>query len=103
MPRPNAAQLAYGSATVVFSTVALLLLTRTTDGVAVAAIGIAALALGLLVAASLPPRRRAGPDGTAASGPAPSAAAPDQLTTRAPAARTHTGAGAGAGEHSLRR
>ena len=103
MPRPTAAQLAYGSATVVFSTVALLLLTRTTNGVAVAAIGIAALALGLLVAVSLPLRRRTRPAGTAAADPAVSAAAPDGLNNRVPAARTHTGAGARVGEHSLRR
>ncbi|MER6616501.1 hypothetical protein [Streptomyces xantholiticus] len=101
MPRPTAAQLAYGSATVVFSTVALLLLTRTTDGIAVAAIGIASLALGLLVAMTLPLRRRPRQAGTAA-GPAASAA-PDGLTTRVPAPRSHTGAEARVGEHSLRR
>lgn len=102
MPRPTAAQLAYGSATVVFSTVALLLLTRTTNGVAVAAIGIASLALGLLVAVSLPQRRRTGPAGSAAADPAVSSAA-DPLGDRVPAARTHTGAEARVGEHSLRR
>jgi hypothetical protein len=103
MPRPTAAQLAYGSATVVFSTVALLLLTRTTNGVAVAAIGIASLALGLLVAVSLPQRRRTGPAGSAAADPAVSSAASDPLSDRVPAARTHTGAEARVGEHSLRR
>ncbi|MER7106395.1 hypothetical protein [Streptomyces sp. NPDC000229] len=54
MPRPTAAQLAYGSATVVFATVAMLLLSRTTTGLGVALIGVAALALGLLVATTLP-------------------------------------------------
>ncbi|GAA2479393.1 hypothetical protein [Streptomyces gobitricini] len=54
MPRPTAAQLAYGSATVVFATVAMLLLSRTTTGWGVALIGVAALALGLLVAMTLP-------------------------------------------------
>ncbi|UYQ62350.1 hypothetical protein [Streptomyces peucetius] len=102
MPRPTAAQLAYGSATVVFSTVALLLLTRTTNGVAVAAIGIASLALGLLVAVTLPVRRRTGPARAAAAAAVP-AAAPDGLTARVPAARAHTGAEARTGEHSLRR
>ncbi|MGI5482559.1 hypothetical protein [Streptomyces lavendofoliae] len=54
MPRPTAAQLAYGSATVVFATVAMLLLSRTTTGLGVALIGVVALALGLLVAMTLP-------------------------------------------------
>ncbi|MGW2561707.1 hypothetical protein ACWCXB_21120 [Streptomyces sp. NPDC001514] len=59
MPRPTAAQLAYGSATVVVSTVAMLLLSRTTTGIGVAVIGIAALALGLLVAVTVPLPARA--------------------------------------------
>lgn len=60
MPRPTAAQFAYGSATVVATTLALLLLFRTESGVGVAAVGVAALALGLLVAVRLPlPRHRA--------------------------------------------
>lgn len=101
MPRPTAAQLAYGSATVVFSTVALLLLTRTTDGVAVAAIGIASLGLGLLVCLALPVRRGGRPE--AARGASAASAAPDGLTTHAPEARRHAGAGVRAGEHSLRR
>ncbi|GGU63902.1 hypothetical protein [Streptomyces lavendofoliae] len=54
MPRPTAAQLAYGSATVVFATVAMLLLSRTPSGLGVALIGMVALALGLLVAMTLP-------------------------------------------------
>ena len=54
MPRPTAAQLAYGSATVVFSTLAMLLLSRTSSGVGIAVIGTAALALGLLVAVTVP-------------------------------------------------
>ncbi|MDQ1010522.1 hypothetical protein QFZ82_005007 [Streptomyces sp. V4I23] len=111
MPRPTAAQYAYGSATVVFSTVALLLLTRTTDGIAVAAIGVLALALGLAVALALPVRRVTGPSGERAASraadlvaagrrPEPTAsAAADGLTTRMPAPR----AGAGVAGHSLRR
>ncbi|RPF40826.1 hypothetical protein EDD96_4605 [Streptomyces sp. Ag109_G2-6] len=59
MPRPTAAQLAYGSATVVVSTIAMLLLSQTSTGIGVAVISAAALALGLLVALTVPlPRRR---------------------------------------------
>lgn len=104
MPRPTAAQLAYGSATVVFSTLALLLFTRTTHGAGVAAIGVASMALGLVVAAALPMSlaargartakaahtvrtNRAAAESMSASA---SAASSDGLTTRVP-------------EHSLRR
>jgi hypothetical protein len=99
MPRPTAAQLAYGSATVVFSTVALLLLTRATDGVAVAAIGIASLALGLLVALTPPLVHRAARPRAAAAPPT----ATDALTARSSAARAHAGAETRVGQHSLRR
>ncbi len=54
MPRPTAAQFSYGSVTVVFSTLAMLLMSRTGSGIAVAVIGTAALALGLLVAVTVP-------------------------------------------------
>ncbi|WP_406861181.1 hypothetical protein ABZO31_12255 [Streptomyces sp. HUAS MG47] len=54
MPRPNAAQLAYGSATVVFATVALLLLSRATTGPGIALIGVTSLLLGLLVVLTMP-------------------------------------------------
>ncbi|KAA6221624.1 hypothetical protein CP973_06255 [Streptomyces albofaciens JCM 4342] len=54
MPRPTAAQLAYGSATVVFSTLAMLLLSQTRTGAGIAVIAVAALALGLLVAMTAP-------------------------------------------------
>ncbi|MEU6921875.1 MULTISPECIES: hypothetical protein [unclassified Streptomyces] len=54
MPRPTAAQLSYGSVTVVFATLAMLLLSRTGSGLGIAAIGTAALALGLLVAVTVP-------------------------------------------------
>ncbi|WP_406419890.1 hypothetical protein [Streptomyces sp. NBC_00842] len=54
MPRPTAAQLSYGSVTVVFSTLAMLLLSRTSSGIGIAVIGTAALALGLLVAVTVP-------------------------------------------------
>ncbi|MEV6953925.1 hypothetical protein [Streptomyces sp. NPDC051183] len=59
MPRPTAAQLAYGSATVIVSTIAMLLLSQTSTGLGVAVISAAALTLGLLVALTVPlPRRR---------------------------------------------
>ncbi|WP_093800652.1 hypothetical protein [Streptomyces sp. Wb2n-11] len=54
MPRPTAAQFAYGSATVVFSTLAMLLLSRTASGIGAAVIALAALALGVLVALTAP-------------------------------------------------
>lgn len=61
MPRPTAAQFAYGTCTVIFSTLAMLLLSRTSSGPGVALIAVAALALGLLVAMTVPqPRTRAG-------------------------------------------
>lgn len=54
MPRPTAAQFSYGTVTVVFSTLAMLLMSRTSSGIAVAVIGTAALVLGLLVAVTVP-------------------------------------------------
>ncbi|MFD7627819.1 hypothetical protein ACFV7Q_17590 [Streptomyces sp. NPDC059851] len=59
MPRPTAAQFLYGSAAVVASTIAMLLLSQTRSGAGVAVIATAALVLGLLVAlAAAAPRRR---------------------------------------------
>jgi archaellum biogenesis protein FlaJ (TadC family) len=49
MPRPTAAQLAYGSCTVIFSTLAMLLLSQTSSVAGIAVIAVAALALGVLV------------------------------------------------------
>ncbi|MFI6375825.1 hypothetical protein [Streptomyces sp. NPDC050546] len=66
MPRPTAAQLAYGSCTVIFSTLAMLLLSQTSSGPGIAIIALAALALGLLVAMTVPGKRR-----TAVEQPAP--------------------------------
>ncbi|MFF5568973.1 hypothetical protein ACFY7Z_21650 [Streptomyces sp. NPDC012623] len=60
MPRPTAAQLAYGSATIVCSALVMLLLSGTTTGVGAALVGVAALALGLLVAVVLPLPGRGG-------------------------------------------
>ncbi|MEW2138976.1 hypothetical protein AB0892_20685 [Streptomyces sp. NPDC005409] len=76
MPRPTAAQLAYGSVTVIVSTIAMLLLSQTSTGLGVAVISAAALALGLLVALTVPaPRRRgrhaAGTDARQAAETAP--------------------------------
>lgn len=113
MPRPTAAQLSYGSVTVIFSTLAMLLLSRTESGIGIAVIGTAALALGLLVAVTvpLPARRRtakAARTGAAVSAhraTAPAAADTegrtlDPVQSRIPAARP---ASQRVGEHSLRR
>lgn len=54
MPRPTPAQLTYGSATVVLSTLAMLLLSEVRSGMGVAVIAVAGLALGLLVAVTVP-------------------------------------------------
>ncbi|MFF9107122.1 MULTISPECIES: hypothetical protein [unclassified Streptomyces] len=54
MPRPTVAQLLYGSTTVIFSTLAMLLLSQTSSGPAIAVIAVAALVLGLLVAVTVP-------------------------------------------------
>ncbi|MFF1416798.1 hypothetical protein [Streptomyces sp. NPDC058280] len=103
MPRPTAAQLAYGSATVVFSTLAMLLLSRTTTGIGVAVIGIAALGLGLLVALTVPLPRRSKAARTARAHR--TAAPTDARSAGSPmsAARSHAGAEARVGQHSLRR
>ncbi|WP_328782406.1 hypothetical protein OIE52_20915 [Streptomyces canus] len=54
MPRPTAAQLVYGSITVIFSALAMLLLSQTSSTVGTAVIAVSALALGLLVAMTVP-------------------------------------------------
>ncbi|WP_329117908.1 hypothetical protein [Streptomyces sp. NBC_01465] len=90
MPRPTAAQLSYGSATVVFSTVAMLLLSRTETGVGVAVIVLAALVLGVLVAVTVPmPKaaRAALEDRTAASVPTARVPQPRVRTSRTGAER----------------
>lgn len=89
MPRPTAAQFAYGSCTVIFSTLAMLLLSRTSSGPGVALIAVAALALGLLVAMTVPlPGTR-----TVAATP-PRRLADDREPVRVPApARVSAGAG----------
>ncbi len=72
MPRPTAAQIAYGAVTVVFSTLAMLLLSQTSSGVGIMVIALAALGLGLLVAMTVP-----------LPGPAPSAARASSKTAPA--------------------
>ncbi|WP_405780421.1 hypothetical protein [Streptomyces sp. NBC_00859] len=69
MTRPTASQLSYGSATVVFSTLAMLLLSRTSSGVGVAVIVVAALVLGLLVAVTVPMPKAAQQAGAASEEP----------------------------------
>ncbi|SED68699.1 hypothetical protein SAMN05216489_04122 [Streptomyces sp. 3213] len=74
MPRPTAAQLAYGSFTVIFSTLAMLLLSQTSSGLGIAVVAFAALALGLLVSLTVPqPKSRAAATAraTAEAAPAP--------------------------------
>ncbi|MGA5501177.1 hypothetical protein [Streptomyces umbrinus] len=61
MPRPTAAQLAYGSCTVIFSTLAMLLLSQTSSGLGVVVIALSALVLGLLVAMTVPVPKPATP------------------------------------------
>ncbi|MBT2443145.1 hypothetical protein J7E93_24230 [Streptomyces sp. ISL-36] len=84
MPRPNAAQLAYGSATVVFSTAALLLLSRTTTTLGIATISVAGLLLGLLVTVTMPVRDR--------QVKTPVVPLPEQKRIRVPATRVGAGA-----------
>lgn len=57
MPRPTVAQLAYGSATVVCSTIAMVLLSQTSSGPGVGVIAMSALILGVFVALSVPARK----------------------------------------------
>jgi hypothetical protein len=104
MTRPTAAQLSYGSATVVFSTLAMLLLSRTSSGAGVAVIVVAALVLGLLVAVTVPmPKsaRRAARAGAEESGTDRTAddatATPPGLRVSAPPAAAER-----VGGHSLR-
>ncbi|MFJ4695106.1 hypothetical protein [Streptomyces sp. NPDC088766] len=60
MPRPTVAQLTYGSCTVILSTLAMLLLSQASSGSLVVVVAVTSLALGVLVAMTLPaPRRQA--------------------------------------------
>ncbi|MFG2581114.1 hypothetical protein [Streptomyces malaysiensis] len=57
MPRPTPAQFVYGSATVVLSTFAMLLLSQTRSGLGVGVVTVVGLASGLLVALTVPVAR----------------------------------------------
>ena len=78
MPRPNAAQLAYGSCTVIFSTLAMLLLSQTSSGPGIAVIALSALALGLLVAMTVPVPKK--------PTPVPTSLAPERVAESVPVA-----------------
>ncbi|GAT79392.1 hypothetical protein STXM2123_93 [Streptomyces sp. F-3] len=69
MPRPTAAQLVYGSCTVIFSTLVMLLLSGTSSGPGIVVVAVSALALGLVVAltAPLPKTRTVRPSGRPAT------------------------------------
>lgn len=109
MPRPTAAQIVYGSATVVCTTLALLLLTGTESGIGVAVAATIALALGLLVAVRLPRPRQTAQLRAARPGAAQAAARPHHAPDgtgagqRVPAARSSAGTDRRPGEHTLRR
>ncbi|WP_327118114.1 hypothetical protein OG206_20435 [Streptomyces sp. NBC_01341] len=99
MPHPTAAQFSYGSATVVFSAFAMLLLSGTESGIGVAAVCAAALALGILVALTvpLPTRAKRTPKLTAPSAAAARTHRTVEDIELATARREHVG------EHSLHR
>ncbi|MFI6547486.1 hypothetical protein ACIBO9_30020 [Streptomyces prunicolor] len=78
MPRPTAAQLAYGSFTVIFSTLAMLLLSQTNSGLGIAVIACAALALGVLVSLTVPQPKTRAQAAAQAAPQTPVAAAPPQ-------------------------
>ncbi len=103
MPRPTAAQFAYGSATVVVTTLAPLLRFRTAAGIGVAAVGTTALALGLLVAVRRPAPRHRAADGTGrtATAAARTSHAPEGVGTRERVAAGRSPAPVN--DHSLRR
>lgn len=84
MPRPTAAQLAYGCATVVLVTLALLLVSGASSSAAVGVVCLTALAVGVLVAVTAPTPRRA-------RGQVPAGA---PRSYRAPARTTREGDGA---------
>lgn len=83
MPRPTAAQLAYGSTTVVLATLAMLLLSGVTSVVGIAAIALVALCLGLLVSVKV-----AGPRRSAAAHPVRASRASRAEHTAGSAAQT---------------
>ncbi|KAF4409662.1 hypothetical protein [Streptomyces lycii] len=111
MPRPTAAQLAYGSATVVLSTLAMLLMSETRSVLGIVSISLAGLALGLFVAVTVPAPRAARRPGVAQTAPGSgargaAAARPAEVVRaeafsgRAARPRARAGVGSGIGEHS---
>ncbi|MDT0450503.1 hypothetical protein [Streptomyces hesseae] len=92
MPRPTPAQIAYGSATVVFAGAALLLLTPTGSTLMLGALALAALVLGCAVAVTVPARSRRERQAAGAA-----ARLPEQRTP----AHVGSHAGSAVGEHSL--
>ncbi|MBQ0848721.1 hypothetical protein ACFU9Y_26560 [Streptomyces sp. NPDC057621] len=95
MPRPTAAQLAYGSCTVLFSTLAMLLLSQTSSGLGVVIIALSALVLGLLVAMTVPAPK---PAATAAAAPSRTAVTDRRVPEPRLSARRETVAAASASE-----
>jgi hypothetical protein len=91
MPRPTRPQVVYGSAAVVLSTAAMLLLSQARSGVGVAAVAVTGLALGVLaaLAAGIPVsarfRTRSG-----VGEPAPAAVPPARVRATAAEAREHS-------------
>ncbi|MFJ3904121.1 hypothetical protein [Streptomyces sp. NPDC090025] len=94
MQRPKPAQLAYGSATVVLSAVALLLLSGTTTILGITAICVACLMLGVLVAVTMPVRARhvKTPDTSSGTAVVSIGEAPGDEAIRVPAAPVGAGA-----------
>ncbi|MEU7313100.1 hypothetical protein [Streptomyces sp. NPDC007083] len=95
MPRPHPAQLVYGSATVICATLAMLLLFETRSSAWIAVIALASLALGLLVAVTVPAagptlrrRRTVAPVPASVGSRAPTRPDPATRTAATPAART---------------
>jgi hypothetical protein len=95
MPRPTPAQLVYGSATVVLSTLAMLLLSEVRSGAGVVIIAAAGLLLGVLVAVSVTIPLTARPKSRTSATSVSPPAAPGPMPPPRARPRVH--------EHSLRR
>ncbi|MCT2591250.1 hypothetical protein LHJ74_15265 [Streptomyces sp. N2-109] len=105
MPRPAPAQLAYGLVTVVCSTLAMLLLSDATSGMAVMLIAVVALALGLLVALTAPLVRSRREDAATEAGAgltAPATAPASAVTGTAATSTAAAGTSPAATEHRTR-
>lgn len=100
MPRPTIAQVAYGSLTVVLSTIAMLMLSGARSGAAVLGIAAGGLILGLLVAFTVVLQ------GRRSSGAPAAAQAPARAPRPVSVPRSRVAGGTAevrVGEHSLRR